>query len=61
MAHNAFKSDIKFKNNLDLAVIECRRKNPEKNTTRSSFMREAVERAMLEYGVAPLPKIRTRT
>lgn len=61
MRHIGLKLDLQLFIALGLAVIQSRRDNPEKNTTRSSFIRDAIERAILEMGVIPSPKIRSRT
>lgn len=60
MKHVGLKLDDKLFAAIGRAVIQRRRENPEKNTTRSSFIRDAIELAIPEDEVEPLPKIRTR-
>lgn len=56
----SFAADAKFVEELDRAVTDYRRANPDRNCSRSTFMRDAVERAMTTAGSRSAPKVRVR-
>lgn len=60
MARIGLGVDDAFLDRLDSAVIQFRRAHPERNTSRSAFMKLALERMIAETTGATEPKARVR-
>lgn len=58
MTYIGLSVDDAFLSALDLAVIEHRRENPERNVSRAAYMRAVLARPIEDNGISVAPKAR---